>query len=213
MSEEKALDEIIHAPTSLKVVGPRKSDDKPEAKKGGLVEQPFLSILDVDSVEHPMIEDDDSRDGTFTFCGALPEGRITFVMHTDREYRIPNRYHHYYGYVLENDATEIFTVRNPAEEILEPDGTIHYLLNEESELVFNGGDRYRYEISLLLDHRDQPSRVRSITLSARVKGYIHYADTLFDAWAESGTVQDTDNQLEPGSRAYMKESFFQELRD
>lgn len=219
MGKENGYEKII--PTSIRMVDTTTSTKKhmtivmPELEKVEekkepeieLVDAPLISLYDSEKQEYPFFEDDEN--GYFTFTGLIRPGKIDFVMNVDKKYRIPNRYHTYYGIILENEAAEIFKVKKAKEQIIEPDGSIHYLMDKDSQLEYVGGEKYTYTIDVLLDHVDAPSKVRMLTISASTNGYVHFADSLFDEWADSITEEgfeaDFKKQKPKTHKSYFKE--------
>lgn len=221
MGKENGFEKII--PTSIRMVDTTSASkknitvvmpeiEKPEETKTvdeiEIVDAPLISLYDCEKQEYPFSEDDEN--GTFTFTGLIRSGKVDFVMNADRKYRIPNRYHTYYGIILENEATEIFKVKNAKEEILEKDGTKHYLMDKNSQLEYIGGEKYTYTIDLFLDHVDAASRVRMITISAAANGYVHFADGLFGDWANSMTEEGFEADFKK-QKPISKKSYFKEL--
>lgn len=157
----------------------------------GLEENPYLVLRDHNKKEYPFILDDDASaslyENDYVFTGAVENGKVVFVIHDEHDYKIPNRFHTNYGYILMGEARDIFHIMKPKRVEIRDEKKTTYYLDEKSELEYVGGEKFSYTIHVRLNKRERGQNNSIIVITAEKHDYIYFVEGAFEDWADSAT--------------------------
>lgn len=181
----------------------------------GLEELPYLSLRDHNKKSYPFCYDDDASaslyENDYVFTGVIENGKVVFVIHDDRDYKIPNRFHTNYGYVLIGEARDIFHVVNPKNVEIRDEKRTTYYIDEKSSLEYVGGDKYSYTIHVRLNKRERGQNNALLTITAIKHDYVYYVDNIFQDWVDSATGYGFEEDLRKQPKIEPRKSVLEDV--